>query len=280
MPAYDYTVSPDEYIDLSVTAAEQALQINPDSSEALTVMADNYAYNCNSVDAARSYKHALETNPEDPTAHHWYAIFLTERGLISEAMEEIRIARRIDPLISAVISVESIVLALQGDYQQAAKLARHSAELGIYGGSLYYEGLFEALQGNFDRARLLMGAGLIDVDEIQMTGIRLFLDAMEDPGKIGDFESFVSGLDVIPPSNVYLFGEMLTYLGSYQYFDLYKSAGCLEINETVWAERFRTQRGTPGFFSYMEKIGAVDYWREFGWPDDCASLDQSLAECP
>lgn len=279
MPSYDYTVSPDEYIDLSVTAAKQALQIKPDSSEALTVLADNYAYNCNSVDAARSYKHALVTNPEDPTAHHWYAIFLIERGHISEAMEEIRIARRIDPLISAVTSIESVVLVLQGDYQQAAKLARQAADLGIYGGSLYYEGLFEALQGNFERARLLMGAGLIDVDETQLTGIRLFLDAMEDRSKTGDFESFVSGLDVIPPSNVYLFGEMLTLLGSYQYFDLHKSAGCLEINSTVWAEHFRTQRATPRFFSYMEKMGAVDYWREFGWPDDCASLDQSLAEC-
>jgi hypothetical protein len=30
----------------------------------------------------------------------------------------------------------------------------------------------------------------------------------------------------------------------------------------------------------MGRIGMVDYWREYGWPDDCASLDQSLAECP
>ncbi len=30
----------------------------------------------------------------------------------------------------------------------------------------------------------------------------------------------------------------------------------------------------------MERAGMVEYWREFGWPDDCASLDQDLAECP
>jgi len=29
----------------------------------------------------------------------------------------------------------------------------------------------------------------------------------------------------------------------------------------------------------MERAGVVEYWREFGWPDDCASLDQTLAEC-
>ena len=279
MPSYDYTASPEEYIELSVKAAEQALQIKPGSAEALTVMADNYAYNCNSADAAKSYQHALETNPDDPTAHHWYAIFLIERGHINEALDEIRIARRIDPLISAVISVESIALGLQGDYQKAGALARQSSELGIYEGSDYYVGMYEALQGNFTNARALMGAGLIDVDDIQLRGIRLFIDALENPEKTGAFESFISGLDVIPPSNVYLFGEMLTYLGSPQYFDLYEGAGCLEINESIWAEQFRAQRGTPRFFSYMEKIGAVDYWRQNGWPDDCASLDQTLAEC-
>jgi hypothetical protein len=202
-----------------------------------------------------------------------------ERGHIEEALREIKIARQIDPLISAVISVESIGIGLQGNYQRAATLARQSSELGIYEGSHYYIGLFEALQGNHERARALMEAGLIDVDDIQLTGIQLFLDALEDPEKSDAFESFVSGLDVIPPSNVYLFAEMLTYLGSSTYFDVYEGAGCLEINESIWADQFRTQRGTPRFFNYMEKFGVVDYWRKYGWPDECASLDQTLAEC-
>jgi Tfp pilus assembly protein PilF len=279
MPSYDFTVSRAKYVELSVKAAEQALQINPDSSEALTVLADNYAYNCNSLDAAKSYENAIKANPDDPTSHHWYAIFLMERGHIEAALREIKTARQIDPLISAVISVESIGLAVQGNYQRAATLARQSSELGIYEGSHYYIGLFEALQGNHKRARALMEAGLIDVDDIQLTGIQLFLDALEDPEKSDAFESFVSGLDVIPPSNVYLFAEMLTYLGSSTYFDVYEGAGCLEINESIWADQFRAQRGTPRFFNYMEKFGVVDYWRKYGWPDDCASLDQTLAEC-
>ena len=278
-PSYDYTISPDEYIELSVEAAERALQIKPDSSEALTVMADYYAYNCNSLDAARSYKNAIKANPDDPTAHHWYALFLLERGNIDEAIKEIRIARQIDPLISAVISTESSAMSLQGNYQHAAALAGQSSELGIYEGSHYYIGLFEALQGNHARARALMGAGLIDVDDIQLRGIRLFIDALEKPEKTGAFESFISGLDAIPPSNVYLFAEMLTYLGSAKYFDVYAGAGCLDINESIWSDQFRAQRGTSQFFNYMEKFGVVDYWRKYGWPDDCASLDQTLAEC-
>jgi hypothetical protein len=48
---------------------------------------------------------------------------------------------------------------------------------------------------------------------------------------------------------------------------------------TVWAAEFRKQRGTVEFFEYMEQKGILEFWREFGWPDDCASLDQTLAEC-
>ena len=124
-----------------------------------------------------------------------------------------------------------------------------------------------------------MDAGLIDVDELQLTGIKLFIDAMEDPAKTGDFELFLDSLDEIPANNIYLFNEMLTSLGSSQFFNYNETPDCAEITDYLWATPFRTQRGTPEFFSYMEKIGAVDYWREFGWPDDCKSLDQTLAEC-
>jgi len=48
----------------------------------------------------------------------------------------------------------------------------------------------------------------------------------------------------------------------------------------MWSEPFREQRKTPEFFELMERMNIVEYWREFGWPDDCASLDQDLAECP
>ncbi len=279
LPSYDYSVSADKYALLAVEAAEQALKINSASSEALTVIADNYSSQCNAVDAVQAYQNAIKANAQDPTAHHWYAIFLMERGHIAEAIEQIRLARGIDPLISAVISVESILMSIQGNYQRAVVLARQAAELGIHQGSSYPEGMAEALPGNLDRARLLMGSGLIDVDEMQLSGIRLFLAAMENPEKIEDFESFVNGIEVVPKNNLYLFGEMLAVLGSHEFVDYVSETGCFELVELVWAEPFRSQRGTPEFFSYMEKIGAVDFWREYGWPDDCASLDQTLAEC-
>jgi len=279
LPYYDHSVSMSEYAALSVDAAEQALGINPDSSEALTVIADNYALECNSLDAAYAFQKAIEVNPKDPTSRHWYAIFLMERGHINEALVQITLARKIDPLISAVISVEAILMELQGDLEGAALLTRQAATLGIYQGSSYPEGMMEAQQGNFDRARQLTSAGLIDVDESQLTAIKLFIDAMEDPLKTADFERFIINEDEISANNFNIFNEMLAYLGSSLFFSHNENPNCSEITEVVWGESFRSQRGTPEYMDFMNKIGAVTYWREFGWPDDCASLDQTLAEC-
>jgi hypothetical protein len=63
-------------------------------------------------------------------------------------------------------------------------------------------------------------------------------------------------------------------------FDYLSEVKCPNPGESIWSERFKEQRKTPEFFEWVEGIGMVDYWREFGWPDDCASLNQDLAECP
>ena len=74
--------------------------------------------------------------------------------------------------------------------------------------------------------------------------------------------------------------EYLLLLGSAYVFDYQSELECAIVDYDVWAEPFREQRKTPEFFELVERAGLVEYWREFGWPDDCASLDQELAECP
>ncbi len=279
LPYYDYSVSYDEYLQLASKAAEQTLEIHAESSEALTVIADNYATYCKKTDAAKAYQKAIKADSQDPTAYHWYAIFLMENGNINAALEQVKLAREIDPLISAVISIEAEIVFIQGNYTESGKLARQASQLGIYEGSRYYEGFSAALNGDYDRARSLMAAGAIDVDAQQLTAIDLFLNALEDPEQIADFELFYSGTENNQLFNNLLFTEMLAVLGSPRLFDSALTSNCHYSVQYIWAKPFRDQRGTPEFFSYMESIGTVDYWRKFDWPDDCASLDQSLAEC-
>jgi serine/threonine protein kinase/Tfp pilus assembly protein PilF len=48
--------------------------------------------------AAREFKRALELNPGYATAHHWYSQYLTSMGRHDEAIAEMELARKLDPL--------------------------------------------------------------------------------------------------------------------------------------------------------------------------------------
>jgi Flp pilus assembly protein TadD len=52
----------------------------------------------------REFRRAIELKPNYSTAHHWYYVFLRDTGRLNEAIEQINIAKDLDPL-SLVISV-------------------------------------------------------------------------------------------------------------------------------------------------------------------------------
>jgi len=108
----------------------------------------------------------------------------------------------------------------------------------------------------------------------------LFLQALETPEKEAVFEQHLGKAVETRKYEAYENMRYLTLLGSAYAFDYQSDLECAIVDDSIWAESFREQRKTPEFFELMERAGLVKYWREFGWPDDCASLDQTFAECP
>jgi hypothetical protein len=264
----------------SLEAADQALKIHPQSTEALLIKADYSESHCDISEAAHLYQKAIAFNPQDPTAQHWYAMLLERAGRISLALEHIQMARRIDPLISAVISVEAGIYRTMGDYTRADELYRMASRLGIYGGSLYPVGLNYLSAGEIQKGKALIEEGWIGEEPTMPASRELFLQALTDPDKQGAFEKHIGIADESQPFNTADNIELLSMLGSPYVFEYSSELECPVLSPAIWVESFRAQRKTPEFFKLMERAGLVDYWREFGWPDDCASLDQNLAECP
>ena len=93
------------------------------------------------------------------------------------------------------------------------------------------------------------------------------------------FENHVGKADESQPFLTMDNLQFLAILGSAYVFEHQSDAECVMVDGSIWSESFRAQRKTPEFFEFMERASIVEYWREFGWPDDCASLDQTLAEC-
>ena len=275
LPAYDDKEDEGKYFDLAEEAANQALIINPVNSEALTVKADMAYVACNKVEGIRLLEEAIAANPNDPTAHHWYALYLGSSGNLQHALKEIQISLSIDPLITAAIDTEANIQNLMGNYQQAEALSKRALSLGYQGGSLLPLTILQVKNGDFSQVENLK---IARPDQDKML-YQLFYEAIVDPAKIPVLEQYISEQPKPGYFKAGEFVEMLAMLGSPFILEYLSDSACVDIVSTVWGESFRQARGTAKFFHLMEQQGTVDYWREFGWPDDCASLNQELAEC-
>jgi len=281
LPDYDRSAPFDDSVELGLAAAQKALEIEPQSSEALIITANYNQFHCNYSAAARQFQRAIELNPQDPTAQHWYGIMLSEAGRTAKALEHIQAAHRIDPMISAVVGIESRLYRNMGDYAQAVAHDREAAALGLYGGSLHRTGIDYLYAGELDKGREILEEGWADESPADEIDRELFLRALDDPEQQKLFESQLGKADDSDRADtIYDTVEYFAILGSPYLFDYLSEIECPYLGDSIWSEPFREQRGTPEFFELMQRAGIAEYWREYGWPDDCASLDQALAECP
>ncbi len=278
---YDDTFKSEEGFELGLAAAEKALGIEPQSTEAMIVMADQKQLHCDLTGAADLFEKVIALNPDDPTAHHWYAILLEAAGHPKQALKQIQIAYRIDPLISAVIKTEAVIHQQLGDFSRAKQLNTKAKKLGFDENGMLSDDTWAALfVGDLEKARELIEQSPPSSDSAQMEKRRLFLNAIGDRDGLRNYEQYLGKPDASDVYKTYDNISLLAALGSAYVFEYQSELGCSLSVEFLWMEPFKEQRGTPEFFEMMKRGSYVEYWRKYGWPDDCASLDQSLAECP
>jgi tetratricopeptide (TPR) repeat protein len=81
------------------------------------------------VAAERRYKRAIEINPNYPTAHQWYAVFLMSAGRHDEALAENTRAQQLDPLSIPINMTLGWVLLNARKYDQSAEQLRKTLEM-------------------------------------------------------------------------------------------------------------------------------------------------------
>jgi tetratricopeptide (TPR) repeat protein len=74
--------------------------------------------------ADREFRRAIELDPNNANAHHWYAPVLGTMGRHSEALTEIERAQALDPTSKSVLADKGIILYGIGRQQEAIDLLR------------------------------------------------------------------------------------------------------------------------------------------------------------
>jgi TolB-like protein/Tfp pilus assembly protein PilF len=108
--------------------------------------------------AGRAYRRAIELSPSYATARQWYGMYLLHLGHGDDALREIRLAQRLDPLSISVNLDVGRALYYTRSYDEAIvqwrntlQLDPHSADARLHLGLTYLEkGMFQEARAEFE----------------------------------------------------------------------------------------------------------------------------------
>jgi serine/threonine protein kinase/tetratricopeptide (TPR) repeat protein len=153
-PAAGGDMPPNEVLPKAKKAALKALEIDETLAEAHVSLGHvKYYYDRDWASAETEFKRAIELNPNYPTAHHWYAVYLFTVGRQQEALTEIKRAQELDPLSLPINAWFGQILEAAGQSDQAVEQLLKTVELDPnFITAQYRLGLIYEEKGMYDEA--------------------------------------------------------------------------------------------------------------------------------
>jgi tetratricopeptide (TPR) repeat protein len=109
----------------ALAAARKAVELDDKSSQAHASLAFVSFWGMwDAATADREFRRAIELDPNNANAHHWYSPVLETMGRHTEALTEIERAQALDPTSKSVLADKGIILYGMGRRQEALDLLR------------------------------------------------------------------------------------------------------------------------------------------------------------
>ena len=123
-------VPQNEFMPKARAAALKALQIDDTLAEAhasLALIVEIYDYDWQT--AEKEFGRAIQLDPGYPTAHQWYAEYLSWQGRFEEALAESDRARQLDPLSAIIATDHAAIFYFSRHYDRAIAQARTALDM-------------------------------------------------------------------------------------------------------------------------------------------------------
>jgi TolB-like protein len=278
LPGYSMEdVDQAKFLQMAEQSARQALALDPNIGEAHAVLAQINADKGNLLDAESGFFFAISLEPNEPTPHHWYSILLNKVGRLDAGLEQARRAYELDPSSPVLASNLANTYLLRGEDEQALRYSKLARELGISSGaSEGVEATVAMRRGQWDDAKRLLAAQVTLPQELKPL-VGQFVDAVADPAQR---PAVVAGFRAIDPKVATQEDLLLPYLQMQQYDLAYRIVDeSLAQDRAAWVHDWDLMhawtaegagfRKDPRFQKLVERIGLVDYWKQYGYPDRC-----------
>ncbi len=171
-----------EYIPLAHEAINKALYINPKSASALSTAAYiKFMYDYDFEGARKMFTRAIEIDPGYATAHQWYGELLAVEGNLDAGLDELKLARKADPLAHIVLHDMGWFLMFSDRRDEAYQYFQKAVELNPNFPNAYRNmARLDMEEGHFDLARENMRkfSSILEIDPATNLAV---VDAIENP---------------------------------------------------------------------------------------------------
>lgn len=125
----EYTLMPaSEAYPRALASAKRAVELDDQSSEAHASLAFALFYGMwDAANADREFRRAIELNPNNAVAHHWFATYLAAVGRHSESLVEIERAQALQPASKAILADKGNLLWSAGQRDAGVSLLKQLA---------------------------------------------------------------------------------------------------------------------------------------------------------
>jgi len=266
----------DRLLPMAENAARQALSIDPNIGEAHAVIAQVNSGRGNLLDAESGFFFAISLEPNEPTPHHWYSILLGRVGRLQLSLEQARRAQELDPSSPIIAANLANAYLMIGDDEQALRFNKLALDLGLGSRKSDVAATIAIRRGQWDDAARLLAAQEQLPEQLRPL-TRRFVDALADPRVRSQVIAEMKALDPALAPQIQLVSPYLA-LGEVDrvFVLLFESIAddpkawtkTWDLN-LAWGPEGVAFRKHPRFGELAQRIGFVDYWKQYGYPDGC-----------
>jgi TolB-like protein/DNA-binding winged helix-turn-helix (wHTH) protein len=289
---------PQPHLVAAEQAARHALQLDPNSAKAESVLGELALKRRDMVAAEEHHRRAALLDPNDALIRFDHALVQGYVGHMREAVQQMREAYALAPAIPQVVIFAGIVHSWAGLDAEALKYAELAAALGvpasnddlgeIHGAAaLRTRRYADYLHDSFLPSPSETSADITPAQELS----RVVLGAVADAGKRAAARA--ARTQFYPPGGTLTSAgaNRCGYNGTRAYVVLgdldaaYALAnqcldeapvGVLGGEACPWQPEWRDFRKDPRFQAYIARRGAIPYYEKYGPPDDCDFRDGKL----
>ena len=260
-----------DYSELGLAAADKALELDPGLSTPWAVKSQVGSNRGKLAEGMPYLEKAIEIDPNNATHYLWRGIDWSTLGFQEKSIADLEHCLELDPAYENCRRHLAFSYFIIDENEKGLELFQQGAERGYTGANLMFVQRFLSLDKPMLATQMIW-----DGEEIGSTlPGKEILEAMQYPAR--DHSRGVVKLQA------YLDQLEGGSIGEAMIFSAFKAFHLVEYDpgfpRWIWLHENADFRKSEYFQKHLEKTGALDYWREHGFPPACRPLGEEDFEC-